>query len=441
MTSTIKVDTISENTSANGVTIDGLTIKDGAITATTGTVVFNEASADVDFRVESNGNTHMLFVDGGNNRVGIGTTPDLGDGLHIRKADSGQGTANANFSNLVIENSAHAGISILTGTSSDGAIYFGDSGGNSQGQIKYLHASDAMQLITSDTMVASFHTDGIVFNENGNDQNFRIESSNQERMFFVDGGAEFVSTGESAPDVSRLGLCLNQAGNDGNILSFKSSDIAHGMTSNAETDTYAEFVKQNASIGGLAIHTYSAQKLCMDLQGHAGLAEESSPGTSSFAPVRVNVKLKSGTGGTALGNGAHLFCVSNDDSTKFMIDGDGTFHSDGSGATYDIYEDAQLVRAFDLSHGKGVIDSKFDKFISYNHEKLAELKLVGREKDGTPNYFINYPAFNRLHNGAIWQQYEKHQKLASAFYKLAEKTIGKEEADKLLIDEEIQLLN
>ncbi len=47
----------------------------------------------------------------------------------------------------------------------------------------------------------------------------------------------------------------------------------------------------------------------------------------------------------------------------------------------------------------------------------------------------------RLHNGAIWQQYEKHQKLASAFYKLAEKTIGKEEADKLLTEEEIQLLN
>tara|TARA_R110001592_G_scaffold277537_1_gene544706 strand:+ start:1080 stop:2774 length:1695 start_codon:yes stop_codon:yes gene_type:complete len=36
-------------------------------------VVFNDASNDVDFRVESNGQTHMLFVDGGNDRVGIGT--------------------------------------------------------------------------------------------------------------------------------------------------------------------------------------------------------------------------------------------------------------------------------------------------------------------------------------------------------------------------------
>ena len=35
-------------------------------------VVINEGSGDVDFRVESNGNTHMLFVDGANNGVAIG---------------------------------------------------------------------------------------------------------------------------------------------------------------------------------------------------------------------------------------------------------------------------------------------------------------------------------------------------------------------------------
>jgi hypothetical protein len=36
-------------------------------------MVVNEDSADFDFRVESNGNSNMFFVDGGNNRVGIGT--------------------------------------------------------------------------------------------------------------------------------------------------------------------------------------------------------------------------------------------------------------------------------------------------------------------------------------------------------------------------------
>ena len=48
----------------------------GSITTTpvAGTAfVINEAGADADFRVESDGNANMLFVDGGNNRVGIGT--------------------------------------------------------------------------------------------------------------------------------------------------------------------------------------------------------------------------------------------------------------------------------------------------------------------------------------------------------------------------------
>ena len=52
-----------------------------------GGVVVNESSADVDFRVESNGDANMLFVDGGNNRVGIGTgTP--AEALEVKTSSS-----------------------------------------------------------------------------------------------------------------------------------------------------------------------------------------------------------------------------------------------------------------------------------------------------------------------------------------------------------------
>jgi hypothetical protein len=39
-----------------------------------GNAVFNEGGVDADFRVESDGNTHMLFVDAGNDRVGVGVS-------------------------------------------------------------------------------------------------------------------------------------------------------------------------------------------------------------------------------------------------------------------------------------------------------------------------------------------------------------------------------
>ena len=40
-----------------------------------GAVTVNESSADVDFRIESNGNANMLFVNGGNDQVGVGADP------------------------------------------------------------------------------------------------------------------------------------------------------------------------------------------------------------------------------------------------------------------------------------------------------------------------------------------------------------------------------
>jgi len=48
--------------------------------------VFNENSIDLDFRVESNGNANMLFVDGGNDTVGIAMSPDSSVKLSVSGA-------------------------------------------------------------------------------------------------------------------------------------------------------------------------------------------------------------------------------------------------------------------------------------------------------------------------------------------------------------------
>ena len=49
-----------------------------SITLESGETVFNEDSADIDFRVESNGNANMLVVDGGDDDVRIGTATSFG---------------------------------------------------------------------------------------------------------------------------------------------------------------------------------------------------------------------------------------------------------------------------------------------------------------------------------------------------------------------------
>ena len=67
MTSEIKVDTISEQTSANGVTIDGLTIKDGniqgspALVGTTPSFTIGDGGAE-DTKIVFDGNALDYYI-------------------------------------------------------------------------------------------------------------------------------------------------------------------------------------------------------------------------------------------------------------------------------------------------------------------------------------------------------------------------------------------
>ena len=72
-----------------------------------GGVVINESSADADFRVESNGNADMLFVDGGNDNVLLGTQNQG----HIRLNQQ---------LGLAVTGNVYGGISMATHSSSAG---------------------------------------------------------------------------------------------------------------------------------------------------------------------------------------------------------------------------------------------------------------------------------------------------------------------------------
>ena len=56
---------------AGNITVNGTLDVAGAVSLDGGGFIFNNSSADVDFRIESNGSANAIFVDGGNDRVGI----------------------------------------------------------------------------------------------------------------------------------------------------------------------------------------------------------------------------------------------------------------------------------------------------------------------------------------------------------------------------------
>ena len=336
------------------------------------------------------------------------TAADLGSGLHVRVADS-SASVDAAADELVLENSGNAGLSILSGTTSTGQVAFGDSGDNNRALISYSHNTDHLTITHEGDELTTF------------------------------GGGRLQTGGETSGDVDAGGLTLDQNAGDNFILTAKSSDVAHGMTDSVQTDSFFAMGKRQ-SAGGALMYAMNSELQALRIIAAAG-AENTTKGTTGNGPFVAYCTSKSGTGFGSVGSNANLVVATNNGNTKFIVDAEGDIHADGSLSAYDNYDDAQLVRAYDLSHGKGVIDSKFDKFVSYNHEKLADMKLVGREEDGTPNHFINVTGMQRLHNGAIWQQYEKHQKLAEAVYEMAKEALGEEKADAILEKHDIKLLN
>ena len=138
--------------------------------------VFNEDTEDVDFRVESDGNTSMLFVEAGTDRVGIGTnSPDAevhisGTSPHIDLGPKGSNRAKLGYASTNL---------LLGTTSSGGEVIIKNNVGS----------TDAPE--SSGDEIARLG-DTVVFNESSRDQDFRVESDATADCFFIDSGNDVV---------------------------------------------------------------------------------------------------------------------------------------------------------------------------------------------------------------------------------------------------------
>jgi hypothetical protein len=147
-----------------------------------GSIVFNEDSLDKDFRVESDTNTHALFVDAGNNHIILGGS-----------AIDQSGTFGYR---LASDDIRHARPSATAGDTIICAVY-----GVSNG----LQITDD----TSNNRVYKFHNAGAqsfslgmteaAFNEDGIDRDFRVESDTMTHALYVDGASGKVGVFQAAP--------------------------------------------------------------------------------------------------------------------------------------------------------------------------------------------------------------------------------------------------
>ena len=207
-------------------------ITDGTLTSAKldqdGAFTFNEDSASVDFRVESNGDANCLIVDGSSDKVGIGEdVPEAK--LHIMTGDASVGP-NAQADELVVEGSAHTGISILSGNDDKGNIYFGDSGDDDIGSITYHHDGNSMRLTTNASERIRITSDGDFLLAKTS-----ADAGSNGGEIRNNGMAVFTRSGDNP-------LILNRNTDDGRLVDFKGQNSTEGeITVSGSTVSYNAF--------------------------------------------------------------------------------------------------------------------------------------------------------------------------------------------------------
>ena len=190
---------------------------DSIILYTAGGATFNERGVDTDFRVESDTNANMLFVDAGNNRVGIGSATSIGGAqLNVLGAAGAfnQVSVGSNANNSVTIGNHTAGdvvSNLITSSSKFGGLIQGGDNGNLVLGVRDNDITDGVFVITGagdqttndySRLRLSITPTTFIVNETGVDADFRVESDGNANMLFVDASTNRVGVGLSNPDTT-----------------------------------------------------------------------------------------------------------------------------------------------------------------------------------------------------------------------------------------------
>jgi hypothetical protein len=293
-TGALQVGGVAVSTGTNAVTSYTNTTDNRVITSGGTTVINGEANLTFD-------GTTMNVV--GNAGVGIARTDGT---LHVHTASAGVVTAATTADDLVVEHAVEGGISILGGVTVDSHLTMGASNDNAGFDLQYNHTSGAMKWSiagSDEALTATGARWGIRETTNAN---------------------------------QAIGLTINQLTQDDETLALKSSDVAHGVTSIAETDTYGKWGKISATDGGLLCHglteggAYGIYHVAI-----TGTAADTTKSTAATAAYYLQAGLKNGTSYSDHAADSNLFVMATGSATaRFIFDQEGSAHADVEWTTF-----------------------------------------------------------------------------------------------------------
>lgn len=205
-----------------------------------------------------------------------------------------------------------------------------------------------------------------------------------------------------------IGLVINQGAADDAIVTLKSSDVAHGVTLEAETDTYGMISKESNTQGGLEIKGLTELQVGIELRSIFTTAD-TSKGNASVGGFQCITYQKNGASVSTPPADANLFTIWAGGNARWIVDAEGDTHRDGTSNTFDAYDDAQLIRAFMIETSpNSIVKDVFDRFLAYSRDDLIGAGIL--HESG----FYNESALIRLLTDAAWQLSKKIKQLETA---------------------------
>ena len=336
-------------------TLTGLTVN--------GATVFNENSADVDFRIESNGNANMLFVDGGNDRVGIGTatpasllevkaaTLNRSNGIALR----GSGANDILYMYPSADNAATIEHLIDGSTTSGGVLLINPQGGNvGIGLAAPAYPLDVYGVLgikegESLTWKGNAQLSAAIVGH-GSSAYLSFWTSANERMRIIADGKVGIGTtaplsalhvaggidGSPATAGVHLGMSGNYAaaefsGTDGGFIDFQ--DATDGSDHDGRIIyTHSTNAMIFSTAGAQRFHILGDGKVAINktsstefLEVHGAIGSSHSAANFGAGDARANLDFATGAGGTRIGsvNGNYgiAFLANSGEKGRFLTDG------------------------------------------------------------------------------------------------------------------------
>jgi hypothetical protein len=278
-------------------------------------VVVNDDSYDVNFRVESNGNSNAFIVDASQDNVGIGGTPNVNT-----KLDVYQPVTTNQWTGRVVSRSNTAAVWLGTYTSgnqSTSGIYAHDAALTAWADLYINTHGDGSGGTSSGGTGQTIHSVG-TWSHNGNmvindasfgSYDFRVESDGNTHALFVNAGA------------NEVGIGLDPAGGKGSVLVTEGGSSKFGAEISTDAEAYAlsSSSKVQYSPAGTAMRIYNrsastpATGALIDFLAYGGASGTTAQnvflgavGTSTGSSNTANLVFGRRTGTTAWGEMARF---------------------------------------------------------------------------------------------------------------------------------------